>query len=283
MAGISIIVPFYNAEKYIRGSIESLLSQEFPTDDYEIIFIDNNSTDSSSEIVKRYPRIKLVSESRQSPYSARNTGVKESVGRIVAFTDPDCNAFPDWLAEIERAMADPAVSVVLGQNLMPNNSSLLSMIQDYENEKEVYTFSSGDGRIYFGHTNNMAVRRELFNDVDLFVEKKRGADTMFVNSVVKKYSTRAVVYSESMKVLHMEIEKPLDYYKKVFIYGRSRNLYKHIVNIPPISYSGRLAIYKNVIKRKNYSYLNSVKLFLLLAMGVIFWQAGAMSARFRSL
>ncbi len=281
MAGISIIVPFYNAEKYIRGSIESLLSQEFPTDDYEIIFIDNNSTDSSSEIVKRYPRIKLVSESRQSPYSARNTGVKESVGRIVAFTDPDCNAFPDWLAEIERAMADPAVSVVLGQNLMGNDSLLLSMIQDYENEKEKYTFSSGDGRIYSAHTNNMAVRRELFDDLGLFVERDRGADVIFVNGVVKKHSPRAVEYREAMKVRHMEIETPLDYYKKVFIYGVSLNQFKDVANFQAISFSQRLSIYKNVITKKSYSYFKSAALFILLFVGALFWQAGAASARLR--
>lgn len=283
MPGISIIVPFYNAEKYIRDCIESLLSQEFATDDYEIIFIDNNSTDSSSEIVKRYPRIKLASERRQSPYAARNRGIREAARGIIAFTDPDCIPFPDWLAEIETAMADPAVSVVLGQNLMPNNSLLLSMIQDYDNEKEIYTFRSNDGSLYFGHTNNMAVRRDLFHDLGLFVERERGADTIFVNGVVKKYSTYAVVYRESMRVTHMEIEKPLDYYMKIYTYGRSRKLYSHIVNIPPISYPKRLAIYKNVIKRKNYSYLKSVTLFFLLAVSVIFWQAGAVSARFRSL
>jgi hypothetical protein len=86
-----------------------------------------------------------------------------------------------------------------------------------------------------------------------------------------------------MRVTHMEIEKPLDYYMKIYTYGRSRKLYSHIVNISPISYPKRLAIYKNVIKRKNYSYLKAVTLFFLLAVSVIFWQAGAVSARFRSL
>ncbi|MEW6144001.1 MAG: glycosyltransferase [Thermodesulfobacteriota bacterium] len=275
---ITVVVPFYNAEKYITGCIESLITQRFPAENYEIIFVDNNSTDPSSDIVKRYPRIKLVSESRQSPYSARNKGIEEASGRIVAFTDPDCVAFPDWLAEIEKALSETEVLVVLGQNLMGNDSLLLSMIQDYENEKELYTFSSGDGSIYFGHTNNMAVRREIFDDLGMFIERERGADTIFVNGVVKKYSSRAVEFRESMKVRHMEIEKPLDYYKKVFTYGRSRKLYKHIVNIPPISYSQRLSIYKNVIKKKHYSFPKSAMLFLLLLAGVIFWQAGAMSA-----
>ena len=278
MAVISIIVPFYNSEKYIKDCVESLLSQQFPANDYEIIFVDNNSTDSSVNIVKRYPRIKLVSEGRQGSYTARNRGIREAAGRIVAFTDPDCIATPDWLAQIAEAMSDPVVSVVLGQHLMANDSPLLSMVQDYENEKNVYTFGSNDGNIYFGHTNNMAVRRELFNDVGLFVERKRGADTIFVNSVVKRYSTRAVVYRESMTVRHLEIEKPLDYYKKIFTYGRSRKLYRNIANIPPISYSQRLSIFKNVIIKKNYSYPKSLTLFILLIAGVIFWQAGALSA-----
>lgn len=278
MAVISIIVPFYNSEKYIKDCVESLLSQQFPANDYEIIFVDNNSTDSSVNIVKRYPRIKLVSEGRQGSYTARNRGIREAAGRIVAFTDPDCIASPDWLAQIAEAMSDPVVSVVLGQHLMANDSPLLSMVQDYENEKNVYTFGSNDGNIYFGHTNNMAVRRELFNDVGLFVERKRGADTIFVNSVVKRYSTRAVVYRESMTVRHLEIEKPLDYYKKIFTYGRSRKLYRNIANIPPISYSQRLSIFKNVIIKKNYSYPKSLTLFILLIAGVIFWQAGALSA-----
>jgi len=278
MAVISIIVPFYNSEKYIKDCVESLLSQQFPANDYEIIFVDNNSTDSSVNIVKRYPRIKLVSEGRQGSYTARNRGIREASGRVVAFTDPDCIASPDWLAQIAEAMSDPVVSVVLGQHLMANDSPLLSMVQDYENEKNVYTFGSNDGNIYFGHTNNMAVRRELFNDVGLFVERKRGADTIFVNSVVKRYSTRAVVYRESMTVRHLEIEKPLDYYKKIFTYGRSRKLYRNIANIPPISYSQRLSIFKNVIIKKNYSYPKSLTLFILLIAGVIFWQAGALSA-----
>jgi len=281
MTFISVIVPFYNAEKYIEDCIESLLSQEFRTDDYELIFVDNNSTDGSAEIVKNYPRIKYVSETKQSPYTARNRGIKETAGTIIAFTDPDCIAFPDWLAEIERGLTEPAVSVVLGQNLMGNSSPLLSMIQDYENEKEIYTFSSSDGRIYSAHTNNMAVRRELFEELGLFVERDRGADVIFVNGVVKKHSPRAVEYRELMKVRHMEIETPLDYYKKAFIYGMSLNQFKHVANFKSISFSQRLSIYMNVITKKKYSYPKSLALMVLLFVGALFWQAGAVSARFR--
>ena len=280
MINISVVVPFYNVEKYIKDCVESLLSQNYPANDYEIIFVDNNSTDSSVDMLKRYSGIKLISESMQGSYAARNGGIRESSGQIVAFTDSDCIASPDWLAEIERALSEPGVSVVLGQCLMANDSLLLSMVQHYENEKNIYTFSSNDGNLYFGHTNNMAVRRELFDDVGLFIDRKRGGDTIFVNSLVKKYFPQVVKYSDSMKVRHMEIGKPLDYYKKVFTYGRSRKLYKHIANIPPISYSQRLSIYKRVIKKRNYSFSKSLTLLLLLLAGMIFWKAGSLSAWF---
>ena len=283
MTLISVIVPFYNAEKYIKDCIDSLLSQEFPIDKYELIFVDNNSTDASADIVKHKPRIKYVSENRQSPYAARNRGTKEASGEIIAFTDPDCIAFPDWLAEIERALSEPEVLVILGQNLMGNDSLLLSMIQDYENEKEVYTFGSSDGSIYSAHTNNMAVRRKLFEDLGLFVEIDRGADVIFVNRVVNKHSTRAVEYLEPMKVRHMEIERPFDYYKKNFIYGLSLNQCKQMANFQSISFRQRLSIYKNVITKQRYSYLKSTALLILLFVGALFWQAGAVSARFRSL
>ncbi|MEQ9620039.1 MAG: glycosyltransferase [Deltaproteobacteria bacterium] len=278
MVSISIIVPFYNSEKYIKGCADSLVAQKYPANDYEIIFVDNNSTDSSAGIVERYPEIKLVSESKQSSYAARNRGIKESSGRIIAFTDPDCIASPDWLAEIENAMSDPVVSIILGRPLMANDSLLLSMLEDYENEKNAYILNSNDRNRYFGHTNNMAVRRELFDELGLFIERERGGDTVFVNSAVKKYSSQAVKYSESVKVRHLEIETPLDYYKKAFTHGRHRELSKDIRIILPISYKKRLSIYRRVTKKRRYSYRKSLALFILLIAGMIFWEAGGLSA-----
>lgn len=282
MIPISVIVPFYNAEKYIRDCIDSLLSQKFPAEKYELIFVDNNSTDVSADIVKHYPRINYVSETKQSPYTARNRGIKEASGEIIAFTDPDCIAFPDWLSEIDKAMFEPELLVVLGQNLMGNDSLLLSMLQAYENEKEIYTFGSNDGRIYFAHTNNMAVRRSLFDELGFFHEIDRGADVIFMTGVVNKHSTRAVEYRETMKVRHMEIERPIDFYKKNFIYGFSLNQRKKMSNFRSISLPQRLTIYKNVIKKNKYSYAKSMSLLFLLFVGALFWQAGSIGARIRS-
>ena len=81
----------------------------------------------------------------------------------------------------------------------------------------------------------------------------------------------------------MEIETPLDYYKKVFIYGISLNQFKQVENFQAISFSQRLSVYMNVITKKKYSYPKSLALLVLLFVGALFWQAGAMGARLRSL
>ena len=65
MIQVSVVVPFYNSERYIADCVEGLLSQEYTAENYEIIMVDNNSTDASAEIVSRYPRVKLVTEERK--------------------------------------------------------------------------------------------------------------------------------------------------------------------------------------------------------------------------
>ena len=66
---ISVIVPFYNEEGYVEQCVQALLSQDYPKERYEVILVDNNSSDRSAEIVRRYPGIKLLSEGLQGDQS----------------------------------------------------------------------------------------------------------------------------------------------------------------------------------------------------------------------
>lgn len=92
---ISIIIPVYNAEKWLAMTIDSVLSQSY--NNYELILIDDGSTDESSNIcleyVKIYPNIKYLSKSNGGVSSARNAGLDLAEGDLIAFLDSD-----DWLA-----------------------------------------------------------------------------------------------------------------------------------------------------------------------------------------
>lgn len=87
---ISIIVPVYNAEKFIESTIESVLRQDYS--DWELLLVDDCSTDSSADIIRSYdnPRIKLISQPQNfGAYAARNRGLSEALGRYIAFLDAD--------------------------------------------------------------------------------------------------------------------------------------------------------------------------------------------------
>lgn len=91
MCDISIIIPIYNAEKYIEQCIQSVLKQDIISK--EIICIDDGSTDKSVSIIKKYmeqnTEIKLISQTNQGAGTARNQGIERANGRYIAFMDAD--------------------------------------------------------------------------------------------------------------------------------------------------------------------------------------------------
>jgi teichuronic acid biosynthesis glycosyltransferase TuaG len=89
---VSIITPLYNSEKFVKDTIESVLNQTFPY--WEMIIVDDNSTDKSVEIVEKFlkkdKRIKLIKLPKKSgPAIARNVGIENAQGRFIAFLDSD--------------------------------------------------------------------------------------------------------------------------------------------------------------------------------------------------
>lgn len=275
MIRISVVVPFYNAQQYISHCIEGLLAQDYPAGDYEIVTVDNNSKDSSAGIVKGYPRVKLVSEEKQGSYAARNRGLREAKGEIIAFTDPDCIPSGNWLREIEAVMSDPRVGIVLGSHQLGNDSFLLSMLKDYENEKHDYIFSSRVVEICYGYTNNMAIRRTLFDQIGPFVERQRGSDVIFVRRSVDAFSWDVIRYSAEVRVRHLEIDTLVKYFRKVFIYGGSLQKYSRIVHVRSLNRAERLLIFRKTVRTQKYSWVKSIVLFGLLTIGFMYWTVGS--------
>jgi glycosyltransferase involved in cell wall biosynthesis len=274
---ISVVVPFHNAERYIAECVEGILSQRYPTEHYEIVMVDNNSTDASAEIVKCYSRVRLVSEEKQGAYAARNRGLREAKGEIIAFTDSDCVPSSNWLQEIKAAMSHPDVGIVIGRLRLAQDSFILSMLADYENEKSTYTFNSEIEELYYAHAGNMAVRKRLFDEIGLFLERARGSDTIFVRRWVDKHSCKAVCYSPEAQVRHMEIDSISKYFRKVSIYGSSRQKYKHIICARPLTNWERFLIFRRAVQSQRYSWIKSVFLLGLLAIGLVYWVLGSIS------
>ncbi len=109
---ISVIITAFNSAAYIGQAIESVLAQTLPAD--EVLVIDDGSSDSTGEVVRRYqPGVSYRWQENQGPGSARNLGIRESTGDLLAFLDADDLWLPDKLRLQNAAMEeDPALDLV---------------------------------------------------------------------------------------------------------------------------------------------------------------------------
>jgi len=269
---ISVIVPVYNTAQYLERVIEALLAQDFPRDEFELIFVDNGSEDNSRAILERYPQIRVFVETERGSYAARNRGIREARGDILAFTDSDCYPVAGWLSEIEKGFQSSPAQVLLGPRIPPVENNWLRLLSDYENKKAELVCLSNDAELYFGHTNNMAVRRSAMDRCGPFTQRARGSDTIFVRRIVGELSCDAVTYCPGMCVQHAELESVSVYYGKVATYGRSRKAYRHITKVRPLSQKERFNVFREATRK--HGIIDKVQLFTLLVGGAIAWWLG---------
>jgi glycosyltransferase involved in cell wall biosynthesis len=111
---VTVIVPVYNGEKYLRESLESTCAQEF--DSYEVIVVDDGSTDSTAEIARSFP-VRYLRQENQGQGAAKNAGLNLARGRFIAFQDHDDVVPPTKLrVQSDYLLEHPETGCVLGRN-----------------------------------------------------------------------------------------------------------------------------------------------------------------------
>ena len=274
----SIIVPFLNEQQYLEQCMKSLLNQDFNKNEYELIFIDNGSTDRSKEIVSKYKEILLLQENKPSAYIARNRGLAIAKGNIIAFTDADCEVKNNWLTNIYKGMEGNNAMIVLGKRYFSQDKSFsLKMFEDWENAKAEVTFANFDSKYYFSYTNNMAVRTEVFQKIGFFTEDISLAltgDVEFVQRCVLKYPNVKIMYLEDMKIRHLEIKTAEFWLKKLNQYGHNNWLVSKKNNYSELGCKERLQIYIWCIRKNNYRLIKKIFLALLLTESFLFYKSG---------
>lgn len=146
----SIVVCTFNGEKHIRKCLDSLMKLDFPKSAYEIIVVDDCSTDSTKEIVREYPVRLLEHTKNQGIAGARNTGLKNVKGKIYVCFDDDCYVEKSWLKNLEKAYKDTNIKDLNGVGGVIRLSKKGSIIEKYLDK-------SGYGNpspVYYGKSKN---------------------------------------------------------------------------------------------------------------------------------
>lgn len=279
---VSVVVPLYNEERWISACVEALLAQDYPADCYEILIVDNNSTDTSAEQVARYPRVRLLREAVQGDFAARNRGIAASRGEIIAFTDSDTAPRPDWLRAIVDHFAETGASLLVGRLEFTGSSRLLSLLEAYEAQKGEFVFSAHIPSIYFGYTCNMAVTRELIERIGPFAPVFRNADVVMVRRAVDELSPQALAFCHAMRVRRLEVATLREYLGKQAIYGRDFPRYAQVAAASTLDMRQRFRVYADTVRSKRLGLLDATLLLGVLGVGAICYDLSRRVAAGRS-
>lgn len=218
---ISVVVCTYNRAGLLPRTLEGLNAQEAPRDlRWELVVVDNNSTDGTREVIERFiPQAPMpvshVFEPEQGISAARNTGIAHARGEVIAFTDDDVRPAPDWVAMVGRVQRESGADLIGGRILPdwsgpvprwlrdePELAYCLAIMEHDKAERVVST--SQPGQIWGA---NFAARRSLFERIGMFdtrlgqkgAKLYRGEDSDLVRRAIKAgcvaiYDPRLVVW-----------------------------------------------------------------------------------------
>ena len=222
---VSIVVPAYNDENKIENCIDSLKRLDYPGDRYEIIVVDNNSRDNTAAVIKRHPVTYLLEDEIQTSYAARNRGVREAKGDIVAFTDSDCVADTLWIANGVKAFGNRKIGGVGGQ-VKPYKP--VNYIERYQAQKDVFgqdrhlsrsRLLQREGKIV---TCNAFYRRDVFEKIGPFNPTLVSGGDYDFSLRVQKQTDYALQYEPDAIVYHQHRSSLVQFWKQYYKYGLGR-------------------------------------------------------------
>ncbi|MDJ0843126.1 glycosyltransferase [Crocosphaera sp.] len=173
---VSVIIPIYNGEQDLPDLINCLQSQTYPKDQVEYLLVNNNSQDNTSEILQKATfesekigvNLQALNENNiQSSYAARNQGIRQATGEILAFTDADCRPLKTWVEELVKPFIDEKIGIVVGEiEALPGNTFL----EKYAERNSILSqkFLLEHPFLPYGQTANLGIRRLIFTKIGLF-------------------------------------------------------------------------------------------------------------------
>jgi glycosyltransferase involved in cell wall biosynthesis/MoaA/NifB/PqqE/SkfB family radical SAM enzyme len=178
---ISVIIPTYNRAKSLGPCLEHLLKQTIDMDRYEIIVVDDGSSDDTAEVIKEYQnhnqlKIKYLRQKNRGPAAARNRGAGNACGEILFFIDDDCLAQRETLEKISAEFRLPGrKNAVLGGFKTPGGKNLIGRAVDLACADDNWVNSRSE-EVLFLPASNLALSKSLFLGENGFNEGLRSGE-----------------------------------------------------------------------------------------------------------
>ncbi len=247
---VSIIVPCFNEEKTLTGTVESLLNLNYPEDKLDIIIVDDGSTDSTYEVAKKFvqnPRVRVFSKENGGKHTALNFGISQTQSELIGCLDADSFADKEALQEIVRVFIErPEVMAVTPSIRVFNPENMLQRMQRVEYNMGVFL------RKMFGELNAIQatpgplsiLRRTVFETLGLYraahnTEDMEIALRMHKNHYPIANAPRAFVYTVTPRTVTKLYKQ-----RRRWLYGFLKNVldYRTLVFNPKYGNLGMFSL-----------------------------------------
>ena len=212
---VSVVIPVLNGEHGISDTLDSVSKQDYPQDRFEVIVVDNNSTDNTCEVARsfedRLMSFKIETVMKRDQFAALNKGIMTAAGEILAMIDADMTVPPSWITKGAAALSrEKADYVGCRVDIYPNNEP--------PNTWEVYnqrtgfpmkTYMEKDG---FAGSGCLFVRKAVFEEIGLFDDRSVASDYEFGNRV--RDAGYKMYYSHENPMRHPARSSMYSFYKK---------------------------------------------------------------------
>ena len=235
---VAIIVPTHNRKEKLSDCLGSLLKQNYSGGLYEIIVVDDGSSDGTAEMVKELSvsnaNIRYLYQSNKGPAAARNLGIRQSSADIVAFSDNDCVLSPSWIRDMLEAHEAYPEAIAIGGATKANTANIKAVVSQSLSDGAIEADISGTKQIIFFPTCNVSFKRkyifdEAFNELFLY---PAGEDLEFFWRIFKK--GRRFIYKQDIEVFHNCHPDLSSFLRQAYLYGRGNYLAQHIHKDHPL-------------------------------------------------
>jgi len=208
----TIVVPARNEEKDVADLIECLIAQEYPKDMYEILIVNDRSTDRTEEIIKgyaeKYPNVNYITITETNPnlmgkQNALDFGIRAAKGEIILLTDADCIIGKHWVKNMVKMFNSPDVGLVVGKTEIYEPKTFWDRFQVlfHRLNIEIAQVSIMVGKYTSGMGNNLGVSKSAYISIGGYPKLGKSIldDEILVRGVAKAgYDLRAAVYKDSI-------------------------------------------------------------------------------------
>lgn len=192
---ISIIIPAYNEEERLSLCLDSVFFLDYPNDDFEVILVDNGSSDRTRDIAETY-KVKVLRDDFKNVSGLRNLGAKQANGAILAFLDADCIVLKRWLQNASKYFDEQEIVAWGAPPVIPENATWVQktwyLVRQKEDEIQPVDWLE---------SMNFFVRKAQFLDVGGFNESLVTCEDVDFCYRICKYGK--IISDSNINVIHL--------------------------------------------------------------------------------